>query len=150
MESKSEGKYDDDDGAKGSKGDGEAKGSSGGGALIRDVFNYYNESPELEDAVRKFVFDNCRTFADAGGEFELEHTELYNDFKAMLERKLETFIEKRGSSVDDFYDAVAANRGSGAYTGQSFAAVINGAMSFQNFAELMVDAKNGEFTWVGE
>jgi len=82
MESKSEGKYDDDDvGAKGGggggcKGDGggDAKGSSGGrgGALIREVFDYYCESKELEDAVREFVFANCRTFGEAGGEYELE------------------------------------------------------------------------------
>ena len=160
MESKSEGKYDDDDvGAKGGggggcKGDGggDAKGSSGGrgGALIREVFDYYCESKELEAAVREFVFANCRTFGEAGGEYELEHTDIYNDFKRLLETKLEGHIESRGASVAEFYDAVADNAGSSYYTGHSFAAVLNGATSFESFADLMCDARNGEFTWVSE
>ena len=157
MESKSEGKYDDDDddakgsgrGAKG--GDDGAKGSSSGGArLVRAVFEFYTDSPDLEDAVRKFVFANCRSFGDAGGEYDLAHTEIYDDFKRLLEAKLEAHIETLGASVADFYDAVAADQGRGAYTGGSFVAVLNGATSFETFAELMVDAKNGEFTWVME
>ena len=117
MESKSEGKYDSDDDAKGSGGakdGGDAKGSSsGGGALIRKVFDYYTDSKDLEDEVRRFVFANCKTFGAANGEYELEHTEIYNDFKTLLERKLEGFIERCGASVGDFYEAVAANEGRG-------------------------------------
>ena len=154
MESKSEGKYDSDDDAKGSGGakdGGDAKGSSsGGGALIRQVFDYYTDSKDLEDEVRRFVFANCKTFGAANGEYELEHTEIYNDFKTLLERKLEGFIGRCGASVGDFYEAVAANEGRGMYSGSSFVAVLTGATSFEVFADLMVDAKNGEFTWVME
>ena len=55
-----------------------------------------------------------------------------------------------GATVEDFYEAAAADAGRGAFTGESFSAVLNGATSFEVFAELMVDARNGEFTWVGE
>ena len=33
------------------------------------------------------------------------------------------------------------------YSRSGFVAVLTGATSFEVFADLMVDAKNGEFTW---
>ena len=64
MDAKAESKYDDDDGggAKSSGGRGakaEAKGDAG---LIKKVYEFYNESPELEDDVRRFVFRHCGAF----------------------------------------------------------------------------------------
>ena len=64
-----------------------------------------DSSKDLEDEVRRFVFANCKTFGAANGEYELEHTKIYNDFKTLLERKLEGFIERCGASVGDFYEA---------------------------------------------
>ena len=68
----------------------------------------------------------------------------------MIEGRLERYIESVGASVDDFYAAAADDAGSGAFTGESFVAVLNAATSFEVFAALMVDARNGEFGWVGE
>ena len=97
------------------------------------------------------MFSKCKAFDKKNtSEFELEHTDIYEDFKRLLERKLERHIETTGASVAEFYDAVADNRGSSYYTGHSFAAVLNGATSFEAFADLMIDARNGEFTWVSE
>jgi hypothetical protein len=174
MEAKGESKYDDDDakgggggGAKGgasddAKGDADdrcgddAKGGGGDDAarddLLRKVFDFYYENNELEEALQKFAFENAGSFDDEHrrtGEYLLEHTELHARFRSLFEAKMEAFVTRQGVSVSEFYRTVASDqaRSTELYSGHTFAAVINSTMKFENFYELMQDAKRGEFYW---
>lgn len=159
MEAKGEGKYDDDDkggakggsDAKGGNDDAEAK-DGNDDELLRKVFDFYYENTELEETLQKFAFDNAAIFDDdhkRDGEYLLEHTEIHTQFKKIFEEHIEAFIVKQGVEVGDFYRTIAKDqaRSTELYSGHTFAAVINSAMSFDNFYELMQDAKRGEFYW---
>ena len=79
----------------------------------------------------------------------LEHTELHAQFRRIFERRLEAVVEAQGVGVQAFYRAVAADqdRSTELYSGHTFAAVINSTMCFENFYEMMQEARRGEFYW---
>ena len=157
MESKGEGKYDDDDDDAKSGSTRDAKSESKDqdeqdDALLRRVFDWYYEDEDLEAELQKFAFDHAQEFEDecsASGEYSLEHTELHREFRSIFERRLEECVERHGSTVQKFYRLVAADqaRSTELYSGHTFAAVINSTMSFESFYELMRDAKRGDFYW---
>ena len=157
MESKGEGKYDDDDDDAKSGSTRDAKSESKeqdeqDDALLRHVFDWYYEDEDLEAELQKFAFDHAQEFDDecsSSGEYSLEHTELHREFRGIFERRLEECVERHGSSVSDFYRMVASDqaRSTELYSGHTFAAVINSTMSFESFYELMRDAKRGDFYW---
>ena len=64
-----------------------------------------------------------------------------------LARHLESFVQEQGHTVDDFFAIVEADTSSQFNSGSTFAAVVNAATQFRNFAELMLDASRGEFAW---
>ena len=156
MESKGEGKYDDDD-EKSSSTVNDAKAEAKDqeeqdDALLRHVFDWYYEDEDLESELQKFAFDHASEFEDecsTSGEYSLEHTELHREFRGIFERRLEECVERHGSSVSNFYRLVASDqaRSTELYSGHTFAAVINSTMSFESFYELMRDAKRGDFYW---
>ncbi|KAJ1454936.1 hypothetical protein M885DRAFT_520835 [Pelagophyceae sp. CCMP2097] len=165
MESKRESKDDDDapkrsraDRAEGKDDDAEGKDDAAGEVkddgddMLRDVFDFYYESTELEAALQKFCFANASTFDDdhrRKGEYTLEHTRVHHAFRQLFEDFVEAHIRELGRDVSSFYRSVAADqrRSTELYSGHTFAAVINGAMSFDNFYDMMLDAKRGEFFW---
>lgn len=61
----------------------------------------------------------------------------------MLEDSLETFLRTKGYSVPDFFEVLHAHP----VDGEAIAAVLNAASSFDNFIDLLVDARAG--TWAG-
>ena len=86
---------------------------------------------------------------DPQNRYLLEHTELHARFRRIFERRLEAVVEAQGVGVQAFYRAVASDqdRSTELYSGHTFAAVINSTMSFENFYEMMQEARRGEFYW---
>ena len=119
---------------------------------------YYNDE-ELEETLHRWASAHCDGFAEQGtgedgdGEFALEHTELHAQFVELLEQQLEAFVEgDMGVSVPDFFAAVEADAHSSAaarsaFSGCTFARLVNAAADFQRFCEMMCDAKLGCFAW---
>ena len=124
--------------------------------LARACDFYYNSS-ELEDALQQWAFEHCEGFAeqegeDGDGEYALEHTELHAQFVELLESRLEAFVrDELGMTVAEFFAEVAEDHDEAAarsaFSGSTFARLINAAIDFNRFFEMMCDAKLGCFAW---
>ena len=135
MESKGEGKYDDDDDDAKSGSTRDAKSESKeqdeqDDALLRRVFDWYYEDEDLEAELQKFAFDHAKEFEDecsSTGEYSLEHTELHREFRSIFERRLEEERRAAWKSVSDFYRLVASDqaRSTELYSGHTFAVINN-------------------------
>ena len=125
-------------------------------AMARACDFYYNSS-ELEATLQQWAFENCDGFAeqegeDGDGEYALEHTELHAQFVELLESQLEAFVrDELGMTVAEFFAGVADDHDDAAarsaFSGSTFARLINAAVDFNRFFEMMCDAKLGCFAW---
>ena len=116
--------------------------------IIKAACDFYFESPDFEERLKAFAFENCSTFDESQEEHSLGHTALFEEFKRLFESELETFIEQRGMSISNFYSVVAANMSSREfYSGSTFAHVVNAATDFENFSQMMCDARDDIFVW---
>ena len=58
---------------------------------ILEVIQDFLSSPLWKNPIIDFVEENCFLFEDSD-ENRLEHTDIHNKFKALIERQLEAFI----------------------------------------------------------
>ena len=65
----------------------------------------YCESPRFSSVVEAFEEKACRNFAndDGGGESSLEHTSIFAEYCALLEREMEGFLRDSGATQQQFY-----------------------------------------------
>lgn len=111
-ESKHTAHDDDDYEAKGSGGakstceDKELQGDSEAPSLIQKVMDYFFDDDAFAQTFERWAEQHCAVFDPDSEEMKLEYTELYNEFQAMFEEKLEDFIVSQGSSIEDFYQMV--------------------------------------------
>ncbi|TMW69246.1 hypothetical protein Poli38472_001402 [Pythium oligandrum] len=118
---KKSGGYDDDSDAKaaGRSSDGPAKAQGKndtsmedddeverGTALIKKVIAYFFDDDAFAHTFEKFAEEHCHIFDLEEEEMKLEYTEIYNQFQALFESKLEAFIRAQGSSVGEFYQYI--------------------------------------------
>ena len=123
-------------------------------AMMRKACDFYYGDEGLEATLQEWAFAHCDGFAehegeDGDGEFTLEHKELHLAFQELLEARLEDFVEgELGVTTAEFFVLVAADGGShDAFSGSTFARLVNAATEFKAFFEMMCDAKLGVFVW---
>lgn len=75
-------------------------------ALIRTVEEYFYGDEELTATFENFVQDNCYVIDLDSEECKLEYTALYEQYKNLFEDKIEGFIERKGYSIVQFYEAL--------------------------------------------
>ena len=62
---------------------------------VLDVITEYLQSPEWKTSIIDFIDENCVVFEDAE-ENRLEYTNIHKRFQALIEKKLEEFIQDLG------------------------------------------------------
>ena len=88
----------------------EHKGELNSKELVENIEAYFYTDDALALEFEKFVSDNCHKFTSIAHlepgeiEFKLDYTEVYNEYKALFELKMENFIESQGVTVSQFFD----------------------------------------------
>ena len=75
--------------------------------LVAKVQEFFYSDDTLTVTFENFVKENAHIIDLHSTEYKLEYTKVYDEFKAILEVKLEKYIENDlGSSVQQFYQAL--------------------------------------------
>ena len=103
--------------------------------MLEDFF--YFEDP-LTERVEEWAKSQDRTLLDSFGQEEhsLAHTALHNEYKELFETILTEFLDQQGFSVQQFYQAAAAEEEAMAgkrSKGDTFSAVVMAASDFDQF-----------------
>ena len=82
-------------------------------ATDMDAFCMWFEQQRYEQAHAEFVTAHAAHFdgATADGEQRLEWTQLYNEYTAIFDVQLESFVEERGTTVPEFLAAAQGEEG---------------------------------------
>jgi hypothetical protein len=75
--------------------------------LLTRVQKYFFEDETFTKTFENFVKDESRVMDLGAEEYKLEYTEVYERFKALFERTLESFISAQGCTIMDFYNAMS-------------------------------------------
>ena len=79
-------------------------------SIVEDVQMFFYGDDSLQEVLQKFYDEHaekfCRTRKESkvGHEYTLRHTEVYQDYCALLEKELEAYIFQRGLTVKTFYE----------------------------------------------
>ena len=81
------------------------KGSSSKESIVTKLSQYFFDDESFAGRFERWVEDKAPVIDLAldEDEYSLRYTEIYEEFKALYEGMLETYIESQGSSVRDFY-----------------------------------------------
>ncbi|KAF4318387.1 hypothetical protein BBO99_00007441 [Phytophthora kernoviae] len=74
--------------------------------LVNKVITYFFDNDEFAHTFETFAEENCHAFDLESEEMKLEYTDIYNEFLALFEKKLEGYIKSQGSTVHEFYELV--------------------------------------------
>ncbi|KAG7398379.1 hypothetical protein PHYBOEH_011180 [Phytophthora boehmeriae] len=117
-ESKTDVDFDDAKADEKNLGDGEREAKAHGGDekasakdgddkdLVNKVITYFFDNDEFARTFETFAEENCHAFDLDSEEMKLEYTDIYNEFLALFEKKLEGYIKSQGATVHEFYDLV--------------------------------------------
>lgn len=103
--------------------------------IVEDVQEYFYSDEDFASFFEVWCKDNCHAIDLETEENKLEYTDLYNDFLRAFEDKITTFIEDRGSCVQDFYDMLKAAEHNSDY--DIFAQIMNATIDFDVFMQMM-------------
>ena len=122
----------------------EGKGLSGQ-ALVLRVQEYFYGDDELSLLFERFIADKSSCVDLDSEEYKLDYTAVYEEFKALFELKLSSFIEDTlGVSVEDFYEALQAKSREDEWGMEAvFAQILVGVTDFDVFMQMMREGKKG-------
>ncbi|EEY62962.1 sporangia induced hypothetical protein [Phytophthora infestans T30-4] len=74
--------------------------------LVNKVISFFFDNDEFAHTFETFAEHHCHAFDLDSDEMKLEYTDIYNEFLALFEEKLEAYIQSQGATVHEFYDMV--------------------------------------------
>ncbi|KAG7392822.1 hypothetical protein PHYPSEUDO_014309 [Phytophthora pseudosyringae] len=74
--------------------------------LVNKVIAFFFDNDEFAHTFETFAELHCHAFDLDSDEMKLEYTDIYNEFLALFEQKLEAFIRSQGATVHEFYELV--------------------------------------------
>ncbi|POM71287.1 hypothetical protein PHPALM_7368 [Phytophthora palmivora] len=74
--------------------------------LVNKVISFFFDNDEFAHTFEAFAEHHCHAFDLDSDEMKLEYTDIYNEFLALFEQKLEAFIRSQGATVQEFYELV--------------------------------------------
>ncbi|KAL3663207.1 hypothetical protein V7S43_011617 [Phytophthora oleae] len=74
--------------------------------LVNKVISFFFDNDEFAHTFETFAELHCHAFDLDSDEMKLEYTDIYNEFLALFEKKLEAFIRSQGATVHEFYEMV--------------------------------------------
>lgn len=74
--------------------------------LVDKVITYFFDDDDFAHTFETFAEYHCHAFDLDSEEMKLEYTDIYNQFLALFEKKLEAYIQSQGATVREFYDLV--------------------------------------------
>ncbi|KAL4162265.1 hypothetical protein PRNP1_002812 [Phytophthora ramorum] len=78
----------------------------GSSDLVDKVISFFFDNDEFAHTFEAFAELHCHAFNLDSDEMKLEYTDIYNEFLALFEEKLEAYIQSQGATVHEFYDLV--------------------------------------------
>mmetsp|Transcript_16446 Transcript_16446/g.38678 ORF Transcript_16446/g.38678 Transcript_16446/m.38678 type:complete len:113 (+) Transcript_16446:35-373(+) len=105
--------------------------------VIEALEEWFMEDPSLEMSFQEFAAKHAHEFDDSE-EHKLKHMDLYKDFCAMFESKLEDFITSKGFSIEQFMEAAKAAEAQGGHDAVNY---ILATADFDVFLQIMREAK---------
>lgn len=81
--------------------------------LVEKIEAYFYTDDALAAEFEAFVSSKAHLFTDVAHvdeikevEYKLDYTQVYNEYKALFELKIESFIESQGVSVAEFFEII--------------------------------------------
>ncbi|KAG6613897.1 uncharacterized protein IUM83_10222 [Phytophthora cinnamomi] len=74
--------------------------------LVNKVISFFFDNDEFAHTFETFAENHCHAFDLDSDEMKLEYTDIYNEFLALFEEKLEAYIRSQGATVHEFYELV--------------------------------------------
>lgn len=80
-----------------------------GDVLVEKVQEYFFGDEDLAKTFEQYIFNKSAIVNLKSDEYDLRYTEVFDEYKALFERKMENFIvDSLGSTVQKFYEALKA------------------------------------------
>ena len=116
--------------------------------LVERVQEYFYTNDDLAAEFEQFVSEKAIIFMSAVdvdtnlvSEYKLEYTTVYEEYKALFEQRLESFIESQGVSVVDFFDILQMLTAQDADSSESlFGMMLLAVTEFDVFIQMMKEA----------
>lgn len=115
--------------------------------LINKLQEYFFENDELSNLFESFVNKNCHIVDLNTAEYKLEYTKVFDDYKDLFERKMETYInDVLKTDVQKVYSALKSkvDNEDEFSSGAFFAQVLIAVTDFDVFMSMMRDAARNQ------
>lgn len=111
--------------------------------ILEQLQKYFYEDTTLSKSLEQFVEHNCGIMDLETDEYQLQYTEVHREFKNLLERLLETFIENQMHiNIKDVFAAMSRKIEENEQSMEAFfAQVLLAAADFEVFISMMRDMK---------
>ncbi|CAM9194063.1 unnamed protein product [Ectocarpus fasciculatus] len=119
----------------------ESKREDGLEDLVKKVSSFFYESESFIKVFEDFVETNAYKIDLDVEEMKLEYTDLYEDYQALFEKKIEAFIEEQGFTVGDFYERLREAMERDPWSHEAvFAKIMTATADFDIFMNMMREA----------
>ncbi|CAM9473686.1 unnamed protein product [Scytosiphon promiscuus] len=122
----------------------ESKREAGLEDLVQKVSTYFYENESFIHVFEVFVETNAHKIDLTVEEMKLEYTDLYDEYQALFERKIEEFIQDQGFTVEDFYERLRQALDRDPWSHEAvFAKIMTAVADFDIFMRMMREAAEG-------